>query len=81
MFSLVKDKLDTLLTTEYLLSMLSQGLKPEETADLRSFVESGVTIPLPRQLSGGCGDLVQAVGAAPRYQLGQEHCSVLRPVR
>ncbi|MGA9127309.1 MAG: hypothetical protein WB425_04145 [Terracidiphilus sp.] len=81
MASLVNNKPDTLLTTESLLAMLSRDLRPEEAADLRSFVESGATIPLPRQLPGGCGNLVQAAGSAPRYLLGQEQCSVLRPVR
>jgi len=79
MFSLVKVKPDTLLTTEYLLSKLSQGLRPEEAADLRSFVESGATIPLPQQVPGRCGELLQADAPAPRYQPGKKQCIVLRP--
>jgi predicted metalloprotease with PDZ domain len=81
MFSLVKDHPDVFLTTDYLLSALSHGLSPQEAADLRSFVETGVTIPLPHELPGGCGHLMQAGESVPRYIPAQERCTVLRPAR
>jgi predicted metalloprotease with PDZ domain len=77
MFSLVKDRSDQLLTTAYLLSILSVGLSSQESADLRSFVESGVTIPLPTEIPSGCGNLIQEEKTAPHYVPAQMQCTTL----
>lgn len=83
MISLVRHKRDMVLTTDSLLTALSQGLSPQEAADLRSFVEEGVTIPPPRQVPGGCGDLKQEGASAPYYIPAHEGCAALvsRPLR
>jgi predicted metalloprotease with PDZ domain len=77
MFSLVKDHPEVLLTTDYLLSILSLGLSSQEAADLHSFVESGVTIPLPHEVPSDCGNLIQEGDSTPRYIPAQGRCTAL----
>jgi predicted metalloprotease with PDZ domain len=74
MLSLVRNKRDVSLTTDYLLSALSKGMSAEDAAALRSFVVDGVTIPLPESLAGDCGDLTRPQDSSPYYVLSAGRC-------
>jgi predicted metalloprotease with PDZ domain len=76
MFSLLQKKPDRYLTTEFLLSVLSEGMSNEDVSALRSFVELGNNIPLPKNLALHCGSLIQSDGAAPYYTLATGQCGV-----
>jgi predicted metalloprotease with PDZ domain len=74
MLSLVRSKPDIPLTTDYLLSVLSKGLSPEDAVALRSFVLDGVTIPLPERFADNCGNLKRPPDSNPRYVPSAERC-------
>jgi predicted metalloprotease with PDZ domain len=57
MFALLGSK-GSQMTTESLISTLSDGLSSQLRKQLRSFVEDGTTIPLPTRLEPGCAMLI-----------------------
>ncbi len=74
MLSLLQKKPVRQLNTDFLLSFLSEGMSKQDAAALRSFVEMGITIPLPESPALDCGILVQADGAVPHYALAKGKC-------
>jgi predicted metalloprotease with PDZ domain len=58
---------DSQLTTESLIAVLCDGLSNENREQLRSFVEDGETVPLPKELEPGCATL-STEEPLPRYK-------------
>jgi predicted metalloprotease with PDZ domain len=67
MFALLESP-EKRLSTEFLITSLTKDLPPEDTASLRSYVNDGVTIPLPPELEPNCGTLVFENNGNPQYK-------------
>jgi predicted metalloprotease with PDZ domain len=67
MFALLKSP-EKQLSTDFLITALTNDLPPEDIASLRSYVEDGVTISLPAELEPDCGTLVLENVGKPQYK-------------